>query len=82
MIEKLGLLPEGTIWKLKKALYGLRTFPLAWEVERDNSLAELQWEIDGSWYGLTPAKGNPCLWAVVQPQAEKGPVSQAGEAIQ
>ena len=24
VIEKLGLLPEGTIWKLKKALYGLR----------------------------------------------------------
>ena len=35
VIEKLGLLPEGTIWKLKKALYGLRTSPLAWEVERD-----------------------------------------------
>ena len=68
VIEKLGLLAKGTIWKLKKALYGLRTSPLAWEVERDNSLAELQWEIDGSWYGLTPAKGNPCLWAVVRHQ--------------
>ena len=28
VIEKLGLLPEGTIWKLKKALYGLRTSQL------------------------------------------------------
>ena len=52
--------------------------PLVSEVERDNSLAELQWEIEGSWYGLTPAKGNPCLWAVVRHQAEKGPVSKAG----
>ena len=78
VIEKLGLLPEGTIWKLKKALYGLRTSPLAWEVERDNSLAELQWEIDGIWYGLTPAKGNPCLWAVVQLLAEEGPATKAG----
>ena len=78
VIEKLGLLPEGTTWKLKKALYGLRTSPLAWEVERDNSLAELQWEINGSWYGLTPAKGNPCLWAVVRLSPEKGPVSRAG----
>ena len=77
MIEKLGLLPEGTIWKLKKALHGLRTSPLAWEVERDNSLAELPWEIDGSWYGLTPAKGNPCLWAVESLQAENA-VSKAG----
>ena len=78
VIEKLGLLPEGTIWKLKKALYGLRTSPLAWEVERDNSLAELQWESNGMWYGLTPAKGNPCLWAVVQLMAEEGPATKAG----
>ena len=70
MIEKLGLLPEGTIWKLKKALYGLRTSPLAWEVERDNTLAQLQWEVEERWYGLVPAKGNPCLWAIVELDAE------------
>ena len=70
VIEKLGLLPEGTIWKLKKALYGLRTSPLAWEVERDNTLAQLQWEVEERWYGLVPAKGNPCLWAIVELDAE------------
>ena len=70
VIEKLGLLPEGTIWKLKKALYGLRTSPLAWEVERDNTLAQLQWEVEERWYGLVPAKGNPCLWAIIELDAE------------
>ena len=70
VIEKLGLLPEGTIWKLKKALYGLRTSPLAWEVERENTLAQLQWEVEERWYGLVPAKGNPCLWAIVELDAE------------
>ena len=45
---------------------------MAWEVERDNSLAQLQWEVDGAWYGLTPAKGKPCLWAVVRLHAENG----------
>ena len=70
VIEKLGLLPEGTIWKLKKALYGLRTSPLAWEVERDNTLAQLQWEVEEGWYGLVPAKGSPCLWAIVELDAE------------
>ena len=70
---------EGAIWKLKKALYGLRTSPLAWDVERDNSLAQLQWEIDGAWYGLTPAKGNPCLWAVIRLHAEKGPSPEKDE---
>ena len=45
VIERLELLLKGTIWRLKKALNGLRTSPLAWEVERDNSVAQLQWEI-------------------------------------
>ena len=51
-------------------LYGLRTSPLAWEVERDHTLAQLQWEVEDRWYGLTPAKGNPCLWAFVELDAE------------
>ena len=79
VIEKLGLLPEGTIWKLKKALYGLRTSPLAWEMERDNSLAQLQLEVDGAWYGLTPAKGNPCLWAVVRLHAKNNLLPEKGQ---
>ena len=52
VIEVFGLLPEVTIWKLKKALYGLRTSPLAWEAEGDNSLAQLQWEVEDRWFGL------------------------------
>ena len=28
---------EGVVWKIKKALYGLRTSPIAWETERDNA---------------------------------------------
>ena len=39
-------------------------------------MAQLQWEIDGSWHGLTPAKGNPCLWAVVRLPTEKGPTPE------
>ena len=80
VIEKLGLLPEGTIWKLKKALYGLRTSPLAWEVERDNTLAQLQWEVEDRWYGLVPAKGNPCLWAIIELDAENHDVPYVANA--
>ena len=32
---------EGVVWKIKKALYGLRTSPIAWETERDNTLKSL-----------------------------------------
>ena len=67
-------------WKLKKALYGLRTSPLAWELERDNTLAQLQWGIRGRWYGLSPAKENPCLWEVVQLDAEVPLPTRKGSA--
>ena len=32
----------GVVWKIKKALYGLRTSPIAWETERDNTLKDLR----------------------------------------
>ena len=41
---RLGLVQPGIVWKLKKALYGLRTSPKAWEEERDQKLGQLQWE--------------------------------------
>ena len=28
-------LVDGVVWKIKKALYGLRTSPIAWETERE-----------------------------------------------
>ena len=29
---------EGVVWKIKKALYGLRTSPIAWETEREREI--------------------------------------------
>ena len=34
---------EGVVWKIKRALYGLRTSPIAWETERDTTLTSLTW---------------------------------------
>ena len=47
--------------------------------KRDNSLAQLQWEVDGAWYSLTPAKSTPCLWAVVRLHAENGLTPRKGD---
>ena len=56
---------EGVAWKIKKALYGLRTTPIAWETERDNTLRDLKWTHEETEYRLLPCQGSPCLWTVV-----------------
>ena len=56
---------DGVVWKIKKALYGLRTSPIAWETERDNTLKSLQWAHDDVSYRLLPCQGSLCLWTVV-----------------
>ena len=56
---------DGVVWKIKKALYGLRTSPIAWETERDNTLRSLKWTHEEIEYRLLPCRGSPCLWTVV-----------------
>ena len=38
----MGLVPEGVVWKLNKALYGLRESPKLWEERRDKDLEEMK----------------------------------------
>ena len=56
---------EGVVWKIKKVFYALRTSPIAWETERDNTLRNLKWICDKVEYRLLPCQGSPCLWTVV-----------------
>ena len=56
---------EGVVWKIKRALYGLRTSPIAWETERDNTLKSLSWSHEEVEYKLLPCTGSPCLWTVI-----------------
>ena len=55
----------GVVWKIKKALYGLRTSPIAWETERDTTIKNLVWVHDDTEYRLLSCQGSPCLWTVV-----------------
>ena len=48
--------------------------------ERDNTLAQLQWEVEERWYGLVPAKGNPCLWAIIELDTENKYVPRVAKA--
>ena len=56
---------DGVVWKIKKALYGLRASPIAWETERDNPLKSLTWSHDETEFRLLPCPASPCLWTVI-----------------
>ena len=38
-LADVGLVPPGTVWKVLKAIYGLRIAPKAWDAERDREEA-------------------------------------------
>ena len=66
VLVKLGLVQPGTVWKLKKALYGLRTSPRAWEEERDRKLSTLTWDSPVGKVGLKPVDTTHCVWTIRQ----------------
>ena len=37
-LVEFGVIPPGTVWKLQKAVYGLRIAPKAWGLERDQAM--------------------------------------------
>ena len=66
VLVKLGLVQPGTVWKLKKALYGLRTSPRAWEEERDRKLSTLEWNSPVGRVGLKSVDTTHCVWTIRQ----------------
>ena len=64
VLLRLGLVQPGIVWKLKKALYGLRTSPKAWEEERDQKLGQLQWNTPQGRVGLVKVESANCVWMI------------------
>ena len=61
---RLGLVEPGVVWKLNKALYGLRTSPKAWEEERDEKLQNLTWMVNDQQVGLCKVDSTNCVWTI------------------
>ena len=64
VLIRLGLVQPGIVWRLKKALYGLRTSPKAWEEERDQKLGQLKWDGPHGKVGLVKVESANCVWMI------------------
>eukprot|EP00975_Prorocentrum_lima_P052358 10972108-Prorocentrum_lima.AAC.1 len=41
MLARLGIVETGTVWDIKRAVYGLKESPRLWQEERDKVLSKL-----------------------------------------
>eukprot|EP00975_Prorocentrum_lima_P016719 3544996-Prorocentrum_lima.AAC.1 len=41
MLARLGIVETGTVWKFRRAVYGLKERPRLWQEERDKVLSTL-----------------------------------------
>ena len=69
-----GATEEGSLWWVKKALYGLRQAPGCWQRHRDQALMTIRVEE----YKMIPMKSDPGLWRIV---GRKTPNETRGFAV-
>ena len=64
--SKLGLVPPGTFWTLRRAVYGLRQSPKAWGDERDRQFHALSWQYEGATYRIAQCVNDTQVWRVIR----------------
>lgn len=70
----LGLRDENEMWRLNRALYGLRESPRYWGLERDLLLRDLRFSKNGENYSILQSEVDPCLWHI---KSDKSPECKA-----
>ena len=81
----MDIVKPNTIWRVKKAIYGLREAPRLWQQERDRQLRELQFVYNDRSAHLVQSYIHPSLWFIVegprgQPTLKRRMDSQATQA--
>ncbi len=61
-----GIVPKGTVWKLLRAVYGLRESPKWWADERDVRLKDLRATVRNTTYRLQQNEADTQVWSIVQ----------------
>ena len=60
-----GIVPEGSLYVIEKALYGLAESPQDWGAERDNRLRSLTFKVTGKGeFGLEQTKADHSIWRI------------------
>ena len=59
-----GIVGRNVVWRLKKAVYGLRQSPKWWSDERDAKLRTLKAKVKGSTYHLKQNEADTQVWTI------------------
>eukprot|EP00971_Amphidinium_carterae_P060074 1188842-Amphidinium_carterae.1 len=66
ILERAGLIRAGTVWRFKRAIYGLRESPRAWSKERDAQLEERTFETSAGKFKLLASTVAPQIMRIVR----------------
>ena len=64
-LVEFGIVEPDTIWRLWKAVYGLRISPKAWGQERDREMKKMVVTIGGKPHWLCQSPIDPSVWTIV-----------------
>ena len=57
-----GMASETELWLLRRALYGLRVAPRAWEKERDDKMKKTSWTSEGRTFWYEQTASDASIW--------------------
>ena len=66
ILSEFGLIPEGSLWRARRAVYGLRVAPRSWGIERDRELRKLRITVGGKQCRLAQSQVDPAMWAIIE----------------
>ncbi|OLQ15613.1 Copia protein [Symbiodinium microadriaticum] len=68
----LGGVCKETMWRVKRALYGMVTSPRSWEVYRNKTMAQMRGKVSGDEVRFIPSEVDGSLWYIMAGERRAG----------
>ena len=68
ILVKMDIVKPKTVWRVKKAIYGIREAPRSWQQERDQKLRDLEFKYQNKLAHLVQSYIHPSLWFIAGPR--------------